>query len=79
MRKLRDEGVEFWHQQDKTNSQKSWHAANREWQFIRDRGWELLGRFSDEQVDKFLESYEIELINWGKVFKTFSKNLDISE
>jgi len=79
MRELRDEGIEFWHKQDKTNMQKKYHAAKREWIAIRDTGWRLLGRFSEEQIDEYLSRYEIDLINWGKVFKTFSKDLDISE
>ncbi len=79
MRKLRDEGIEFWHKQDKVNMQKKYHAAKREWHAIRDTGWRLLGRFTEEQVDEYLSRYEIDLIQWGKAFNAIAKDLDISE
>jgi hypothetical protein len=79
MRKLRDEGAAFWREEKHSQMQEKFRAANAEWQVIRDRSLELLSRFSDEQIEQYLGSYEREMIKWRKVFKTFSKHIAIED
>jgi hypothetical protein len=70
---LRDEGVAFWKQEESEKMQEKFRAAARIWRTMRDRAQELLGKFSDEQMELYLGKYETELARWSTTYAEFQK------
>jgi hypothetical protein len=72
-RKVVDAGFDAWKAENPEVMQEKFREANQYWRTIRDSAQDLLGQFTDEQIETYLDSYETELAQWGKIYQRYQK------
>ena len=77
MKRLRDEGTAAWRDENHELMQDKFHEAADIWADVRDTAASLLGRFTEEQVDKYLGDYEREQIVWRRIWASFQKSISV--